>query len=86
MIARSIGSIIWTSFTGVTKLLAKLYLSLRKTRGMVKKSARTFYSSMLEEGIPKEVALNITSSYASPGLELLKIRNIIRMVSELRHE
>ncbi|MCK5151797.1 MAG: hypothetical protein KAQ65_08150 [Candidatus Thorarchaeota archaeon] len=53
---------------------------------MVKKSARTFYSSMLEEGIPKEVALNITSSYASPGLELLKIRNIIRMVSELRHE
>ncbi len=81
--ARSIGSIIWTSFTGGTKLLAKLYMSLRKSRGMVKKSARTFYSRMLEDGISKEVAMNITSSYASPGLELLKIRNFIKMVREL---
>ncbi|MHA1906160.1 MAG: hypothetical protein ACW98Y_02610 [Candidatus Thorarchaeota archaeon] len=52
----------------------------------MKKSAKTFYKTMLNDGIPKEVALDITSSYAGPGLELLKIRNIIKMVRELSDE
>ncbi|MHA2423827.1 MAG: hypothetical protein ACXAEF_03510 [Candidatus Thorarchaeota archaeon] len=83
MMARSIGSIIWTSISGGTKIIAKLYLALRRSRGQVKKSAKTFYNTMLNDGIPREIALDITSSYANPGLELLKIRNIVKMVREL---
>jgi hypothetical protein len=49
----------------------------------VKKSAKTFYRTMLEYGVPREVALDVTSSYANPGLEMLKVRNIIKMVREM---
>ncbi len=83
MSGRAIGSIIWTSITGGTKILTKLLLVLRRSRGQVKKSAKTFYKTMLNDGIPKDVALDITSSYATPGLEMLKVRNIIKMVREL---
>lgn len=84
--ARAIGSIIWTSFTSGTKMLAKLYLSLRRSRGTVKKGSKAFYSSLVEYGIPKEFAQEITGSYASPGMEMLKIGNIIKMVQELSDE
>jgi len=83
MKARSIGSIVWTATTGGTKLLAKMYMAVRRARGNVKKSARTFYKTMLEYGLPEDVAKNITVSYAEPGLELLKIRNIIKMVRDM---
>ena len=83
MTARAIGSIIWTSITGGTKILTKLLLVLRRSRGQVKKSAKTFYNTMLEYGVPRDVALDVTSSYASPGLEMLKVRNIIKMVREM---
>ncbi len=86
MTARSIGSIIWTSIKGGTIILTKLLWVLRKSRSQVRKSAKTFYQAMLRAGIPREVALDITSSYATPGLELLKIRNLIKMVRELSDE
>ncbi|MFW9848716.1 MAG: hypothetical protein ACFFF4_06225 [Candidatus Thorarchaeota archaeon] len=86
MTARAIGSIIWTSLTGGTIILTKLLWVLRKSRGQVKKSAKIFYQAMLRDGIPREVALDITSSYATPGLEILKVRNLIKMVRELSDE
>ena len=86
MKARAIGSIVWTATTGGTKLFAKLYMAVRRARGEVKKGARTFYSTMLEYGLPKDTAKEIAVSYAGPGLEMLKIRNLIKMANELRDE
>ncbi len=86
MMARAIGSIIWTSFTGGTKMLTKLYMSVRRGRGIVKKGSRAFHSSLIEYGIPRDLADEITSSYASPGIEMLKIRNLIKMVRELSED
>ena len=84
--ARAIGSIIWTSLTGGTKTLAKMYMSLRRGRSIVKKGSKTFYSSLIENGLPQDFAQEIVYSYASPGLEMLKIRNIIKLVQELSDE
>ncbi len=83
MMARAIGSIIWTSLTGGTKMLAKMYMMLRRGRSIVKKGSRTFYRSLIEYGLPEDFAEEIVYSYASPGLEMLKIRNIIKMVQEI---
>lgn len=81
--ARAIGSIIWTSFTSGTKMLTKLYLTLRRGRRIVKRGSQAFYESLVEYGIPQEFAQQITGSYAGPGLEMLRIRRIISMVREL---
>ncbi|MDF1541464.1 MAG: hypothetical protein P1Q69_21375 [Candidatus Thorarchaeota archaeon] len=83
MKARAIGSIVWTATSGGTKLIAKLFMAARRARGEVKKSARTFYKTMLEYGIPEDAAKNITIAYAEPGLEILKIRNLIKMANEM---
>jgi len=86
MMGRAIGSIIWASLTGGTKILAKMYMSIRRGRGIVKKGSKAFYSSLIEYGLPHDFAHEITVSYASPGMEMLKLRNIIRMVQELSDE
>lgn len=86
MMARSIGSIIWVSMTRGTKLFAKLYFSLRGCRQIVKKGAQSFHNSLLSAGIPEEAARSMTTAYVKPGSEMLKIRNIIKMVSGLSSE
>ncbi len=86
MMARNIGSIIWVSVTRGTKLFAKLYFSLRGCRQTVKNGAQSFHSSLLRAGIPEEAARSMTTAYVKPGSEILKIRNIIKMVSGLSGE
>ncbi|MHA1577025.1 MAG: hypothetical protein ACTSU3_06660 [Candidatus Thorarchaeota archaeon] len=79
MSAREISSIIWTAMTGGTKLAVKSLLAIRRGKGQVKKASKLFYGSLIQSGIPKEQALQIAKSYASPGWEMLKLRNLIRM-------
>jgi hypothetical protein len=80
--AWSIASIIATSMGGGSKLLAKTWWSIRKGRGEVKKSARTFYNTLLKSGIPREEARQITIAYAKPAWEILSVRSLIRMAIE----
>ena len=54
--ARSIGSIILTGLGGGSKLLAKLWWSLRKGRRAVKESAKVFYKTLRDAGIPDDEA------------------------------
>jgi len=81
--ARSIGSIILTGLGGGSKLLAKLWWSLRKGRRAVKESARIFYKTLRDAGIPEDDAREITVAYAQPAYEILRIRNLIKMAMEI---
>lgn len=81
--ARSITSIILTSMSGGSKILAKTWWAIRKGRGEVKKSAKTFYNTLVASGIPREDAKEITVAYAKPAWELLSVRNLIRMAIEM---
>ncbi len=81
--ARSITSITGAAIGGGSKLLVKVWWSLRKGRGEVKKSAKTFYKTLVKAGIPKETAKEIASAYAKPAWELLSIRGIFRMIREI---
>lgn len=81
--ARSIASITGTALGGGSKLLFKVWWSLRKGRAEVKRGAKTFYKSLREYGIPEEEAKQIAVSYAQPAWEVLSIRGIFRLVREL---
>ena len=81
--ARSITSIILTSMSGGSKILAKTWWAIRKGRGEVKKSAKKFYNTLVASGIPREDAKEITVAYAKPAWELLSVRNLIRMAIEM---
>lgn len=80
--ARSIASIIATSMGGGSKILAKTWWAIRKGRGEVKNSSKIFYNTLLKSGIPREEARQITIAYAEPALELLSVRNLIRIAIE----
>ncbi len=81
--ARSIASIVFTATGGGTKMLAKIWWSLRKGRGEVKKSAKIFFNTLQDAGIPREEAKEITIAYAKPAWEILSIRNIIKKAIEM---
>jgi len=81
--ARSIASITGTAIGGGSKLLFKVWWSLRKGRNEVKKGAKTFYTTLREYGIPPERAKEIAIAYAKPAWELLTVRGVFRMVREL---
>ena len=81
--ARSITSIILTSMSGGSKILAKTWWAIRKGRVEVKKSAKTFYNTLVSSGIPREDAKEITVAYAKPAWELLSVRNLIRIAIEM---
>ena len=81
--ARAIGSIVLTSIGGGSRLLTRTWWALRKGRAEVKNSARTFYKTLREAGIPDEDARAIAVAYAQPAFEILKIRNLIRMAMEM---
>jgi len=83
MPAREVASIVWTAMSGGTKLATRSLLAIRRGKGQVKKGSRLFYKLLLNSGIPKEQALQIAKSYASPGWEMLKLRNLIRMAREM---
>ncbi len=83
MSGRAIASIIWTAMTGGTKLAVKILWHLNRGKKMVKKGAIQFQSELVSAGIPVETAEAITNAFASPGMEMLKIRNIISMVREI---
>ena len=82
-IARSIGSVIVTGIGGGTKLLAKTWLALRRGRNEVRNSARIFYKTLRNSGIPEEEAREITVAYAQPAYEILKIRSLLKMAMEM---
>ncbi len=82
MRARAVGSLIWTTFTGTTKLVTRLYLALRHCRNIVKKGKKVFYNSLIESGLPRSLANDIARTYAQSGLELLKVRRIIRIARD----
>lgn len=81
--ARSIASITGTAIGSGSILLVKVWWSLRKGRGEVKKSAKTFYSTLVKAGIPKEDAREISIAYARPAWEILSIRGIFRMIRKI---
>ncbi len=81
--ARSIASITGTSIGGGSKLLFKLWWSLRKGRAEVKKGAKAFYKTLRANGIPQEEARQIAIAFAKPAWEILSIRGIMRMVRDL---
>ena len=83
MTAREIASLLWVAMSSGTKLGVKSLLAIRRGKGQVKKASKLFYTSLVESGIPKEQALQIAKSYSSPGWEMLKIRNLIRMAREM---
>jgi hypothetical protein len=81
--ARSIGSIILTSIGGGSKLLTKTWWAVRKGRNEVKKSARAFYVTLREVGIPEEDAKEIAVAYAKPAYDILTIRRLIKLATEM---
>lgn len=81
--ARSIASITGTAIGGGSKLLFKIWWSLRKGRAEVKKGAKEFYKTLRESGVPQEDARQISIAFAQPAWELLSIRGVMRMVREL---
>lgn len=83
MTAREIASLVWVATSGGTKLAVKTLLSIRRGKGQVKKGSRLFYKTLIKSGIPKEDALAIAKSYATPGFKMLSIRNLIRMAREM---
>jgi hypothetical protein len=81
--ARSIVSITGTAIGDGSKLLFKVWWSLRKGRAEVKKGAKTFCKTLREHGVPEEEARQIAISYAQPAWDVLSIRGIFRLVREL---
>ncbi|MGD9395501.1 MAG: hypothetical protein PVJ05_03645 [Candidatus Thorarchaeota archaeon] len=81
--ARSIASITVSSIGGGSKLLFKVWRSLRKGRSEVKKGARKFYKTLRENGIPEEDAKQIAIAYAQPAWEILSIKGVLRLIREL---
>ena len=81
--ARAIGSIILTSVGGGSRLLATTWWALRKGRREVKKSARTFYETLREAGIPDEDARAIAVAFAQPAYDILRFRSLIKMAMEM---
>ena len=80
---RSIASITGSALGGGSKLIFKIWWSLRKGRSQVKKGAKTFYKTLREHGIPQEEAKQIAVAYAKPAWEILSVRGIFRIVREL---
>ncbi|TFG11601.1 hypothetical protein EU537_11840 [Candidatus Thorarchaeota archaeon] len=83
MSAREVASIVWTALSGGTKLLVKSFWTLRKAKGAVKKGSKKFYNNLVEAGIPKEHAKDISDKFREPAEEVLKIRNLIRFAQEM---
>lgn len=81
--ARSIASITGTAIGSGSKILFKVWRSLRKGRSEVKKAAKTFYRTLREHGIPEEEAKHLAIAYAEPAWEILSLRGIFRMIREL---
>ena len=80
---RSIAAITGASIGGGSKLLFKVWWSLRKGRAEVKKGAKAFYKTLRANGIPQEDARQIAIAFAKPAWEVLSIRGIMRMVRNL---
>jgi hypothetical protein len=80
---KSIGFIILTSIGGGSKLLTRTWWAIRKGRNEVKKSARAFYNTLKESGIPDEDAKEIAVAYARPAYEILTVRNLIKIATEM---
>ena len=81
--ARSIASITGTAIGGGSKLLFKIWRTLRKEKAEVKKGARTFYKTLVDNGIPKEDAREISIAYVKPAWEILSIRGVLKLMRDL---
>ncbi len=83
MKARAIASITWTAVTGGTKAAVRMLMSIRRAKGQVKKGSKKFYRTLVDAGIPKDEAHQISEAFATPAMELLSIRNIVNMAKEM---
>ena len=83
MNALAIASITWTAVTGGTKVAVRMLMSVRRAKGQVKKASKKFYNTLVDSGIPKDEAYQISEAFASPAMELLSIRNIVNMAREM---
>jgi len=81
--ARSIVSITGSAIGGGSKLLFKIWRTLRKGRSDVKIGAKAFYKTLVANGIPKEDAKEIAIAFAKPAYEILSIRGILALVRDL---
>ena len=83
MKARAIASITWTAVTGGTKAVVRILMSIRRAKGQVKKGSKEFYKTLVDSGIPKDEAYQISEAFVSPAMELLSIRNMVNMAREM---
>ncbi len=58
-------------------------MSVRRARGQVKKGSKKFYETLVDAGLPKDEAHQISEAFASPAMELLSIRNMVNMAREM---
>ena len=75
--------LVFDAVTGGSKLLVKSYAAVRRGRGQVKDARKLFYRSLVESGVPEDVAKEIAETYASIGLEMLSIRKLIALAQSL---
>ncbi|GAH44472.1 MAG: hypothetical protein ACTSPR_01735 [Candidatus Thorarchaeota archaeon] len=83
MKAQAIASITWTAVTGGTKVAVRMLMSIRRAKGQVKKGSKKFYRTLVDSGIPKDDAYQISKAFSTPAMELLSIRNIVNMAREM---
>ena len=76
-------SLIKTAAVGGTKLLVKGFITISFAKRKVKKSQKTMEKTLVKQGIPKEIAIEIADSYASLGNQFLSIRQLIRMARNM---
>ncbi len=83
MSTREVASIVWTALSGGTKLLVKSFWTIRKAKGAVKKGSKKFYNNLVDAGIPKRHAKEISDRFREPAEDVLRIRNLIRFAREM---
>ncbi|MBD3405360.1 MAG: hypothetical protein GF411_04375 [Candidatus Lokiarchaeota archaeon] len=71
-----------SAISGGFKMMAKAYMAIRRGKGQVKDGAKTFYEKLQEQGIPQDVAKEITSMYTESGMEFLSIRKMMQLASQ----
>ncbi|RDE14170.1 MAG: hypothetical protein C4K49_07915 [Candidatus Thorarchaeota archaeon] len=75
--------IVLSALSGGTALMTRTYVVMRRGRKQVKTAAKTFFSGLVEIGVPERLAQDIADIYAAQGLQMLSIRSWIRIARDL---
>ncbi len=81
---REIASIVWTALSGSVKIVAGLLGAYVNGRWSVRRSKKTFQKGLVKYGLPEDYAKELASTYASAGQNLLSIRKMAGMISQMR--